>query len=352
MKRRPLYSRSGKLRTEGRSPWVAPDGISPVYAEAPDEAVGPTWRERSGAWWGRVYSRHQGKVLVASSALVTLLLVGTYNFARPAPQDLTQSRLNAAVNYAIDQRPQPPAVSATAYAKIIPSVVRVDGYDPVSKDPAKPEPSPPPHPVAGDPAKPPVGPNAPMPPLSGGSPLPGYENTSVGTGVVITNDGTILTNLHVAASAGKLRVSFADGTEANARIVGSDPENDMAILRPDKIPDDLQPATLAGTQGLHPGDQVEAVGFPFGIGPSASAGVVSGLKREFEENGRPKLSNLIQFDAATIPGNSGGPLVNANGEGVGIVTAILNPSGSRTFAGIGFAVTIENAASGLGESPL
>jgi S1-C subfamily serine protease len=125
------------------------------------------------------------------------------------------------------------------------------------------------------------------------------------------------------------------------------------VLRSDKIPDDLQAATLTTTQGLNPGDEVEAVGFPFGIGPSASAGVVSGLKREFAGDAKSKMTNLIQFDAAANPGNSGGPLVNANGEVVGIVDAILNPSGARTFAGIAFAVPIENALKGaMGESPL
>lgn len=288
-----------------------------------------------------VYRRHQGKVLVASSVLVTLLLVGAYTLIRPPPQDLSQGRLTAAVNYAIDHRPEAPAITSVAYAKIIPSVVRIDGYDLIEPN------------TSGNPderASTP-GPQAPHP-LTQNNALPGYENTATGTGIVITDDGLILTNLHVAASAAKLRVIFADGTEANGKIINADPDNDMAVVKTDKIPDDLQPATLASTQGLNPGDQVEAVGFPFGIGPSASSGVVSGLKREFEEEGRTKLKNLIQFDAAANPGNSGGPLINADGEVVGIVTAILNPS-ARTFAGIGFAVPIENAAKGaFGESPL
>jgi S1-C subfamily serine protease len=94
------------------------------------------------------------------------------------------------------------------------------------------------------------------------------------------------------------------------------------------------------------------VGFPFGIGPSASAGVVSGLKREFRSpEGDRVLTNLIQFDAAANPGNSGGPLVTMDGEVVGIVTAILNPSRQRVFIGIGFAVPIENAAGAVGLSP-
>ncbi len=102
---------------------------------------------------------------------------------------------------------------------------------------------------------------------------------------------------------------------------------------------------MRSTGGLRPGDEVIAVGHPFGIGPSVSQGVVSGLKREFRSpEGKRILTNLIQFDAAANPGNSGGPLVTMDGHVVGIVTAIMNPTEARTFIGIGFAVPIENAA--------
>jgi len=112
------------------------------------------------------------------------------------------------------------------------------------------------------------------------------------------------------------------------------------------------PATLRSTADLRIGDEVMAVGFPFGIGPSASAGIVSGLKREYRSgSGTRLLTNLIQFDAAANPGNSGGPLVTADGEVVGIVTGLLNPTEQRVFIGIGFAVPIENAASAVGLSP-
>jgi S1-C subfamily serine protease len=98
---------------------------------------------------------------------------------------------------------------------------------------------------------------------------------------------------------------------------------------------------------------VTAIGFPFGIGPSASSGVISGLHRTFvSPEGKQTLSDMIQFDAAANPGNSGGPLINQDGEVVGIVTAIMNPSGSRTFAGIGFATPIETAAGVAGDNPL
>lgn len=174
----------------------------------------------------------------------------------------------------------------------------------------------------------------------------------IGTGVVVVDKGVILTNLHVVIGAGSIKVTFANGEESPAQIVGMRPEYDLAVLQASRVPKGLPAATLRSASDLQAGDDVIAVGFPFGIGPSVSAGVVSGLKREFRgaEGGR-KLTDLIQFDAAANPGNSGGPLVTADGQVVGIVTAILNPSAHRTFAGIGFAVPIENAASAVGPSP-
>ena len=173
-----------------------------------------------------------------------------------------------------------------------------------------------------------------------------------GTGVVIKEDGTILTNFHVVHGGGKLKVTFFDGMEADATIVGVQPNNDLAVLKPTKVPDDLQPATMGSTSQIVPGDEVVVVGFPFGIGPSVSAGVISGLNRQFKN---PKdgqaLSGLIQFDAAANPGNSGGPLVAMDGSVIGIVTAILNPTEARTFIGIGFATTMESAGAALGVPP-
>ena len=176
--------------------------------------------------------------------------------------------------------------------------------------------------------------------------------TGVGSGVVIVDKGIILTNLHVVAGAKRVRVVFADGLESDATVVGLQPEHDLAVLQATTIPDDLAPATLRSTKDLAPGDEVIAVGFPFGIGPSVSAGVVSGLRREFQSpQGKRLLTNLIQFDAAANPGSSGGPLVTTDGAVVGIVTAILNPTEQRVFVGIGFAVPIENAAAAFGMPP-
>jgi S1-C subfamily serine protease len=173
-----------------------------------------------------------------------------------------------------------------------------------------------------------------------------------GTGVVILEQGVILTNLHVVAGARRVQVIFDDGLESDATVLSVQPQNDLAVLKAHRVPDDLVAATLRSSADLLPGDRVVAVGFPFGIGPSVSAGVVSGLEREYQsEDGERVLGRLIQFDAAANPGNSGGPLVTDDGEVVGIVTGILNPVGQRFFVGIGFAVPIESAAAGIGLPP-
>lgn len=180
----------------------------------------------------------------------------------------------------------------------------------------------------------------------------GDAGRSVGSGVVIVDQGIILTNLHVVAGAKRLTVTFFDGLESEAELVGAHPENDLAVIRAKTLPDDLPAATIGSAYRLKPGDEVVAVGFPFGIGPSVSAGVVSGLNREFRSpEGKRLLTKLIQFDAAVNRGNSGGPLVTMDGEVVGIVTAILNPTQSRTFIGIAFAATIEAAGSAVGIPP-
>jgi len=337
VKRRPLYSGSNKARTQAQrlTGTGATQRSQPVYIYEPE---GPTTRERLAGLWRPFAAKHRTKLAIAASVLITLALVGGYNLVQPPAQNLSQRDINEAVNFAIDERPRPPSVASMAYAAVIPSVVRVNGYNP-AEEAARPEPE------AG---QPPI-----ENPPAGEIEEDFHEKyTAVGTGVVIDDQGTILTNLHVARAAQKLRVEFYDGTEADARIIGARPELDLAIIQPSRLPDDLRPATLGSSAALRPGDEVVAIGFPFGIGPSASAGVVSGLLRIFEQEGQPAMRNMIQFDAAANPGNSGGPLVNANGEVVGIVTAILNPSGIRTFAGIGFAATIEDAGGAVEESPL
>ena len=253
------------------------------------------------------------KLLVPAFALgIFLLALSGWMAPRGAPPEA----VDAAIAKAVDNLPKPFS-AAEAYEKIAPSVVLVRGISDDTED-------------------------------TDGKPPP----SNTGTGVVIVDDGTILTNLHVVQGAKRIRVAFHEGLETEASVVGVRAEHDLAVLKAANIPDDLFPATLRSTADLRIGDEVVAVGFPFGIGPSASSGVVSGLKREYRSSsGARLLTNLIQFDAAANPGNSGGPLVTAEGEVVGIVTCLLNPTENRVFIGIGFAVPIENAASAVGLSP-
>ena len=247
--------------------------------------------------------------------LALMLAAGLYS-GRPGERKITQEDINAAVLKTLENT-QLPSAAAKAYEAIIPSVVRVVGYS-KSKDSKENKES----------------------------------GRSVGTGVVIVDKGIILTNLHVVQGADSILITFADGMTTTASITGTQPENDLAVLQAHKIPDDMIAATMRSTADLRPGDHVMAVGYPFGIGPSASSGIVSGLKRSFRPpDGQQEMRNLIQFDAAANPGNSGGPLVTMDGEVVGIVTAIYNPNQQRTFVGIGFAVPIENAASAAGMPP-
>ncbi len=238
----------------------------------------------------------------------------------PGQRPVTQDDIDIAVRASLEREPLP-SVAAKAYEAILPSVVRVIGLMSEGDD-------------------------------GEDRPEKRAMERSLGTGVVIIDNGTILTNLHVVSGARKIRVRFANGHESEAQIVGAQPENDLAVLKAASLPDDLEAATMRSTADLRPGDHVIAVGHPFGIGPSVSYGVVSGVKREFRSaEGEKTLTNLIQFDAAANPGNSGGPLVTMDGHVVGVVTAILNPSEQRTFIGIGFAVPIESAAAAAGMPP-
>ncbi len=259
------------------------------------------------------YAHFHNAFLVGAGILITLVAMFAYDLAKPPPQRLTQRDINNAVARALASATPKPSFASEAYEIIHPSLVRV-----VART------------------------------LS----TEGKKEGAIGTGVVIDDSGIILTSLHIVKDAIEVRVTFADGTETEASIIARVPENDLAVLRPREIPDDLQPATLGNSGALRVGDEVVAVGNPFGISNSLSAGVVSGLNRNFKS---PKtgetLTNLIQFDAAVNPGNSGGPLLNRDGEVVGIVTALLNPTDQDVFIGIGFAVTIETAASALGSPP-
>lgn len=316
MKRVVLYSRSGPSRNAARrvtgEPERARAGPRPPDEETNKDAADTTAASPAPRRRWRVQRRLERIAL--AGVIVALLAIVTHLARTPPSLPITGDALDAAVRRTLE-RELLPSPALRAYQTIAPSVVRVRTFrDEHESD---------------------------------------DENAQgVGSGVVIVDDGVILTNLHVVAGARRVRVVFANGLESDAAVIGLQPENDLAVLQAATIPDNLVAATMRSTADLAPGERVVAVGFPFGLGPSVSAGVISGLQREFRSTeGRPALTNLIQFDAAANPGSSGGPLVTSDGEVIGIVTGLLNPTRQGVFVGIGFAVPIENAAAAAGLSP-
>lgn len=306
------------LYSSRRSPMAAPatrtDHSDQRLDQVRESSTAQVVVQQPRVGWRNFCARYERLLWVAAAGLFVVLLAFTYAAITPSTRQITQEDIRAAVLHTLETNSLP-SPAAKAYEVIRPSIVRVRGLGPDKN---------------------------------------GGEDTekSVGTGVVIVDKGIILTNLHVVLGAKRVQVVFADGLESDATITGARPEHDLAVLQAQTIPDDLFAATMRSTADLALGDQVVAVGFPFGIGPSVTAGVVSGLRREFRSpEGKRLLTNLIQFDAAVNPGSSGGPLVTVEGEVVGIVTAILNPTDQRFFVGIGFAVPIENAAAAAGLPP-
>jgi S1-C subfamily serine protease len=258
------------------------------------------------------YKHYERAILLAAGALVGLCMVALQHLLIAAPTGPTEAELDAAVARTLEAKSLPsPAIKA--YQAVRDSIVRVRA-------------------------------------IGDGLEHDEYAQRAVGSGVVIIDRGVILTNLHVVEGASRIVVTFFNGLESEARVISKQPESDLAVVQAAEVPDDLRAATLRSSRQLVEGEHVTAVGFPFGIGPSVSAGVISGTGREYrsQEAGR-SLSNLIQFDAAANPGSSGGPLVNAEGEVIGIVTAILSASGA--YSGISFAVPIETAAGAAGLPP-
>jgi len=178
------------------------------------------------------------------------------------------------------------------------------------------------------------------------------DDFGLGTGVVVDTSGDILTSLHVVKDATEIHVTFADGSKSLAKVASSQPENDIAVLQAITLPPMLVPAVLGNPGAVQVGDEAFVVGNPFGLYSSMSSGVVSGLNRLFKlPQSEIELHGMIQIDAAVNPGNSGGPLLNRNGDVIGIITGIVNPTDQNFFVGIGFAVPINVAVGGLG-SPL
>ncbi len=279
--------------------------MEPEDEDEPRPGISP-WQKIKG-----IYSRFSFVFLVACCILISLVSILVYNATRPVPQSITQKDIDKAVQNSLSTNPPQP-FAARAYDIIAPSLVRINAL------------------------------------VKQGDKEP-FE--AIGTGVIIDDRGTVLTSLHIVANAQKMQVVFRDGSFYEAAIINEFPGNDLALLKPSVVPDDIVPAVLSPSITLEVGDEVIAVGNPFGINYSVSSGVVSGLGRVFRSKEIGILRNMIQFDAAVNPGNSGGPLVNRDGEVVGIVAGLLNPLQEEFFIGIGFAVPIETVMMGGGGGP-
>ncbi len=243
-----------------------------------------------------------------SGVLAAFLALFLYNFLFSGTQQLTAEQVNNAIVSVLASATPRPAYSAQVYQVIQPSVVLIKTD------------------------------------FQGET---GDMEKGVGSGVIINDQGDILTSLHVVADATDILITFADGTESGGFVLASQPELDIAVLRAFLGPEVLVPATLGNPGSMRVGDEAFVVGNPFGLYSSMSSGVISGFNRAFRPpNTDQVIEGLIQVDAAINPGNSGGPLLNRSGHVIGIVTGIINPTEDSFFVGIGFAVPINVAAAG------
>jgi S1-C subfamily serine protease len=254
----------------------------------------------------------------------TLLALLIYNRLAPPPLPLTQREVSETVANALASATPPPAFSALVYQIIRPSLVLIQTTPP----------------AAGDGFASNTGVN-----------FRALADEEVATGVIINENGDILTSLHVVANAPSIYVVFADGTQSAAEIINAQPENDIAVLYADRPPELIVPAVLGNPNAMRIGDEAFVVGHPFSLYGSMSAGVISGFERTIEIADIGHMEGLIQVDAAMNPGSSGGPLLNRYGQVVGIVTGLLNPIGEDFFVGVGFAVPITTAGGAAGMPP-
>jgi S1-C subfamily serine protease len=280
---------------------------SPEPGEATPAAPGPAPNR-----WGRSSRRARLAIATILATVVALLAVGlaTRGSSDPALERADVGTIaSGVVEKAIEDLRAAPATSAVVYRQILPSLVQIE---------------------------------------TGRSSSTGDDDAGFGSGVIVNASGAILTALHVVDDATSIRLSFVDGTRSNGEIVSADPENDIAVLLPERPPQPIVPAVLGGAGQV--GDETYAVGHPLGFVGSLTSGVISGLDRTIETPDGRTLRGLIQFDAAVNPGNSGGPLLNRGGQVIGIVTGLANPSRDGYFTGIGFAVPI-GAAGGAADAP-
>ena len=161
-------------------------------------------------------------------------------------------------------------------------------------------------------------------------------NLGEGSGFVYNEEGYIITNNHVIENAANMQVTFIDGNITAATVVGTDPYSDLAVIKVNPSSTQLHPVVLGNSSNLVVGEPIIAIGNPYGLSDSMTSGIVSALGRELSATGGYAIVDVIQVDAAINPGNSGGPLVNMNGEVVGVNSAIVSQTGE--FSGVGFAI--------------
>ncbi|HKP54326.1 MAG TPA: trypsin-like peptidase domain-containing protein [Chloroflexia bacterium] len=290
------------------------DRFSSDAEETPSEpAPGNDPLPRSQQWRGRLrqlWARGQRVVLFASGVVAALLAIVIYQALTPPPKQLTTRDVSESIARAFASTTPLPAFSERVYRVVQPSLVLIQAQ---------------------------------------GTDENGKLEHSVGSGVIINEQGDILTSLHVVAKSNDIQVTFADGAESSAQVTVEQPENDIAVLSASTPPEQIVPATLGNPNAMRVGDEAFAVGNPFGLYGSMSSGVISGFDRSFQpQNSSYRLEGLIQIDAAVNPGNSGGPLLNRYGEVIGIVTGLVNPTEQNFFVGVGFAVPINIAAPAAG----
>lgn len=172
-----------------------------------------------------------------------------------------------------------------------------------------------------------------------GSGALGDENGALGTGFVVDDEGRIVTNEHVVSGAASITVTFADGSDASAELVGTDPSTDIALLKVDVAAAELESLELGSSAGLVVGQQVYAIGNPYGLERTLTAGIVSALDRQIQAPNGYTISGAIQTDAAINSGNSGGPLLDEQGLVVGVTAQIESQTGGNV--GIGYAIPID-----------
>ncbi len=277
-------------------PTVPPSGVGPLQQSEQTDESRPRRRGSVRAW------------LAVAVVACVLAAVAVWRTTDDGLAPLSKADVNRAVKSGLtqaqkEQRAAPPD-AATAYRTIGPSLVTVTTE-------------------------------------RRGTGKAAETGVALGAGVVINAGGAVLTALHVVADAVQIQVRFADGTRATAQVASSQTASDIAVLAVDRLPLVVVPAVMGGAPQV--GADVFAVGNPLGLQGSLSAGVVSATDRSVRGQDGRRLNDLIQFDAAVNPGNSGGPLLNRDGQVVGIVTGLANPSKQAYFVGIGFAVPIATA---------